>query len=354
MFIKTKVHSGKIYVSIAESYRHEGKIKQRTILTLGAISNVEHGALNSLIQSLSSLPQDKSRTQKKMSSSSPPNVKELSRLNWGAPYVIEKLFFDTGLKHLLLKAIDETKYNNDILDAIFLIVVNRFIAPSSKLKIFQNQGNIVKRKSLALQQFYRCLDFLSDQKNFIEKGLFERLNSENKCDLEAVLYDVTTLYFESTKQNNIKDFGYSKDCKFGEVQIVVGLLIDKSGRPITMDIFPGNTFEGNTPGPALVKLKTEFNIHKITLVADRGMSSKFNIKLLAEMGFYYVIGCKLRGMNKIVKTSALDFGALCRNEYETKKNTDGMIKDQVKFKIIDHDNIIKINENKCLDRKSVV
>ena len=69
--------------------------------------------------------------------SSASNVKEMSRLNWGAPYVVEKLFIDMGLKHLLLEALEDSKYRIDVLDAIFLIVVNRFIAPSSKLKIFK-------------------------------------------------------------------------------------------------------------------------------------------------------------------------------------------------------------------------
>ena len=73
-----------------------------------------------------------------------------------------------------------------------------------------------------------------------------------------------------------KDFGFSKDAKFKEVQVVMGLLIDRKGRLIGYALFSGNTFEGKTLEVSLDKLKKHFSIGKVIIVADRGINSKLN------------------------------------------------------------------------------
>lgn len=71
--------------------------------------------------------------------------------------------------------------------------------------------------------------------------------------VDVVFYDVTTFYFESVKQDSLRDFGFSKDGKFKEIQVVMGLLIDREGRPIGYDLFHGNTFDCKTMDVALEK-----------------------------------------------------------------------------------------------------
>lgn len=92
-----------------------------------------------------------------------------------------------------------------------------------------------------------------------------------------MLYDVTTLYFESSKSDDLRDFGFSKDCKINEVQIVLGLLVDLEGRPIGFDIFPGNTFEGHTLRDVIYKVNNRFNIRKLIFIGDQAMLSRKNL-----------------------------------------------------------------------------
>ena len=71
-------------------------------------------------------------------------------------------------------------------------------------------------------------------------------------------------------EDGLKDFGFSKDQKFGEVQVVFGLLVNSDGRPIGFEVFRGNTFEGHTLEKSLEKLKKDFEVSRIIVVGDRG------------------------------------------------------------------------------------
>ena len=85
----------------------------------------------------------------------------------------------------------------------------------------------------------------------------------SRAKVDMVLFDVTTLYFESQKKDDFKNFGYSKDCKFNEVQVVLSLIIDTQGRPLSYEVFPGNTYEGNTLLPVVQRVKSKHKINKV-------------------------------------------------------------------------------------------
>ena len=105
---------------------------------------------------------------------------------------------------------------------------------------------------------------------------------------------MTTLYFESTKDDELRNFGFSKDCKFKEVQVVLSLITTDYGIPISYEIFPGNTFEGNTLIETLGQVKDKYNVEDITIVADRGMFSAKNLEALEKENVQYIVGAKLK------------------------------------------------------------
>jgi transposase len=342
VFIKTKVVNNKTYLSVAESYRENGKIKTRIIASLGCIENFKHGQLNSLGDKLKRLSSgaDGSLASITIKAS---ELEELNVLNWGGPKIIKHLWNLFGLEEILGKAAATSKIEFDVAAAIFSMVLNRLLSPSSKLKVFENQSRYVGVKNVDLQHFYRALDFLCDQKNLIEKAIFEKNRSLFNMKVDIVFYDVTTLYFESQRSNDLKDFGYSKDCKFNEVQIVLGLLVDREGRPVGYDVFPGNTFEGKTLETALIKLKKKFNIDKIIIVADRGMNSKFNLQSIRAAGYDYIVGCKLRKMPKNIKEQATDIASY-NTSFEMELDGNPSKKIMIKMKTIDYKNHVKIKE----------
>jgi transposase len=286
MFIKSTRSKNHTYLSIVETYREEDKVKHRTLLQLGRQDVLkEDKTIEKLISSLVRYT-DKNHGG---GLGSIEEIEELSRHRWGAIAIYKKLWELLGVKEILNSSCRSKKRQFDLNNVVLSIVVGRLVAPSSKLRVYQRQDDYLGLDEVELQHLYRALDVLADGKDKIETGLYEHQKTLFSLKVEVVFYDVTTLYFESVKANELKDFGYSKDAKFGEVQVVVGLIVDGEGRPIGFDVFPGNTFEGHTLEAALVKLKQRYSIKRVVVVADRGINSKLNLHKIKEMGFDYVV-----------------------------------------------------------------
>ena len=118
------------------------------------------------------------------------------------------------------------------------MVVDRLLKPKSKLAMFNNKDDYFSiNSSLNLNHIYRSLDILALNKENIEKSLFNRNCNLFNISTDIVFYDVTTFYYEFKNENDLKKFGYSKDGKFGDVQVVMGMLIDKNGLPIGYELF---------------------------------------------------------------------------------------------------------------------
>jgi transposase len=127
--------------------------------------------------------------------------------------------------------------------------------------------------------------------------------------VDAVFFDATTIYFESQKMDEFRKFGYSKDGKYGEVQIVIGLLMDQDGRPIGIEFYPGNTFDGHTLKQGLESLKNKFSINEVIIIADRGMCSYENLKAITDLGMDYIIGSTLKRKTAALKKDILDIAS---------------------------------------------
>jgi transposase len=168
--------------------------------------------------------------------------------------------------------------------------------------------------------------------------------------IDIVFYDVTTFHFESVQQDDLRDFGFSKNAKFNEVQVVLGLLVDCEGRPVGYELFPGNTFEGKTLDAALESIGKRFGIRNIIIVADRGINSKLNLKSIVDKGYGYIFASRIKSMPVFVKAEILnnkDYITLSENE------TNGAFK----YKVIDHVNQFKIqdeNRDELIKRKKQI
>lgn len=123
--------------------------------------------------------------------------------------------------------------------------------------------------------------------------------------LIVFFFDVTTLYFESVVQDELKDFGWSKDQKFHQVQVVLALVVDSQGMPLTYEVFKGSLGETKTLIPVLENLRNRFSVNNVTVVCDRGLASKPNVGALQGAQFHFVIATKLRSMSKKLKINDL-------------------------------------------------
>jgi transposase len=146
----------------------------------------------------------------------------------------------------------------------------------------------------SLDYVYKLLgEFVPEYKSKLEKEVIRIAKEEFKFDFSFVLYDVTTLYFESFKPDELRKPGFSKDGKSVQPQIVVGLMVTDEGFPLSYDIWEGNTSEGYTFLPTLKNFKKLHDVKKLTVIADSAMAAKVNKDELVQEGFDYIIGASL-------------------------------------------------------------
>lgn len=143
-------------------------------------------------------------------------------------------------------------------------------------------------------------------KSKVEDITFRWTRKVLKWRVTAVFYDCTTLYFETEEDDSDKDgwrklAGWNKDGKHSNPQIVLGLLVAADGNAIGYEVFEGNVFEGHTLIGVLERFCDRFKIGKPVVVADAGLLSKKNTKLLEDNGYDYILGARLKNMDEKVK-----------------------------------------------------
>jgi hypothetical protein len=169
-------------------------------------------------------------------------------------------------------------------------VFARCIDQGSRLSAVRLAGEHAVRAIVGMDAFdeealYRDLDWLDARQTSMEVGLYRRRRGATPSQL--FLYDVTSTYLEG-RCNAYGAFGYNRDRKRGKRQIVVGLLADAEGFPVSVEVFHGNTQDPKTVSSQIRKLVERFDAHEVTLVGDRGMLKSLQLEDLANEGFHYL------------------------------------------------------------------
>jgi hypothetical protein len=141
------------------------------------------------------------------------------------------------------------------------------------------------RRGFDENDLYDNLTWLCHEQEPIERRLFAARRSDRKPEL--FLYDVTSSYLEG-RHNELAAYGYNRDGKKGKLQIVIGLLCDESGEPVSAEVFEGNTTDPRTFGAQVAKAAERFGCERVTFVGDRGMIKHGQIETLAQAGFHYI------------------------------------------------------------------
>lgn len=172
------------------------------------------------------------------------------------------------------------------------LVLMRLVEPGSKRESVRHLMEWFGI-SYDLTRVYKHLMKIAKKKAGVEALLVVFAQKELCADFSFVLYDVTTLYFESFTPKELKQCGLSKDNKSQQPQIVVGLLVTSDGFPLIYDLFAGNTFEGHTMIPVVTGLVKKYHLTNLTVVADAAMLSQANIDALVAAGISYIVGARL-------------------------------------------------------------
>ncbi len=284
-------------LQIVEGIREGKKVKQRIVASLGIIKSQKdleklRTLADHLIQRLEKegLPIDRGVSIK--------DLVHKKTVYDGFGKAVSELMHLSGFSKIIQSA--QGKNSFDLEEIIKLILVQRFDAPSSKLRTCERQEDH-GFQGISAQHIYRAMDALEPLGPEIQKQAFKVASQISGKPVDCFFFDVTTLYFESVNQDELRDFGFSKDQKFHQVQVVLALVVDAQGMPIAYEVFRGNLAETKTLIPVLEQLKNRFSINNVTVVCDRGLASKPNVEALQNAKFHFVIATKLRSMSKKLK-----------------------------------------------------
>ena len=175
------------------------------------------------------------------------------------------------------------------------LAIMRLIEPASKLRSIELLSRYFGIKYS--QRFYRKIPKLIAHKADIEQLAYNVAEEKFKEQFYYVLYDVTTLYFESFKADEFRIQGFSKDNKSQQPQIVIGLLVTQSGLPLSYNVFAGNTFEGKTMLPVVESFMSKHPQAKPIVVADAAMLDEERLAELREKNISYIVGARLANAN---------------------------------------------------------
>lgn len=204
------------------------------------------------------------------------------------------------------KIYDKMGYNAIKEDLFRHLVLSRLAYPGSKLKtvdyLYRYQGI-----SYGIDQVYRFLDKLHNSlKDQIEQLTYDYTLATHKGNIGVVLYDMTTLHFEASTEDELRQTGFSKAGKHHLPQIYLGILVTSGGYPIGYKIFEGSIYEGHTLIPVIQEFEKKHNLSKPIIVADAGLLSTDNILDLDEAGYYYILGARIKNENNNIKKRILD------------------------------------------------
>lgn len=210
-----------------------------------------------------------------------------------------------GPELILGKLFDEIGFNK-IPDSLFRhLVISRLVFPLSKLKTSEYLLRY-HQISVDINQIYRYLDKLVNvQKEQIQAISYEHTLNLFEGKLSVVFYDVTTLYFEASDEDDLRKTGFSKDGKHRNPQIVLGLLVSLEGYPLAFDIFEGNRFEGHTMLPVVEAFREKFQLDRLLIIADAGLLSNSNVELLLEKKYEFILGGKIKTESNKIKKAIL-------------------------------------------------
>ncbi|MDD5749044.1 MAG: IS1634 family transposase [Actinomycetota bacterium] len=299
MYVRTKTTEGRTYLQIVESIWREGKSHQRVVATLGRIDKLQaKGDIDKVILALSRYSEKVKVTEEYREGKL--EAKKVSRV--GPDLVAGRLWNELGLGEVIGGLLEGRKHSFSVERAIYLSTLSRLFFPGSdrKAKRITRDYQVVGAEGIELHHLYRAMAWLGENREVIEEKLFDR-NRNLFTSLSVVFFDTTSIYFEGEGGKELGARGYSKDRRPDENQMVVGVVTDQDGRPISCPMWPGNTTDARTIVPVARGLQKRFGVGDVVIVADRGMVGKKNAEALAHLGFTYILGVKMRLEKKAMR-----------------------------------------------------
>jgi len=247
--------------------------------------------------------------------------------------IVIKKSIDYGFVFVLLSIMDRLRIT-EVLEKSFpdrakfvrLMIIGKIVTRGSKLCIFNwiKRNEAIAKKldidltTLKLETLYDTLGDLSNIQSKIER----KWNLYHKSETDEIyLYDITSSYFEGN-ENALAEYGYNRDGKKGKMQIVVGLITNKEGFPLSIEVFEGNTNDHSTVISQLQKMKTDYQASNVIFVGDRGMRIRYNLELMDAQereGIEYITALSIEEIRCLIKEETLQLNLFAKDLVEVEE-----------------------------------
>ncbi|QOP42476.1 IS1634 family transposase [Sulfurimonas sediminis] len=222
----------------------------------------------------------------------------------------DELFFGAIFDRIFnKKTIFQSVYKaNDKHELFKALVISRILYPGSKLYL-SDYLFYFKKKEISDEAIYRLVDSLykDEVKQRIEEAVYKDTLAKVGGKIAVCFYDVTTLFFESESEDDLRRIGFSKEGKLARPQIQLGLFTTLQGYPLSYEVYHGKKYEGHTLLEALLNFQKKFKLkNKPIVVADRGMLNDANIAFLENNGYKYILGAKIKMLPSGIKDKIIN------------------------------------------------
>ncbi len=321
MFVRTREReNGKVTILIVETVRESGKVRQKTLRTIATVPRedverftelAEHirGEIETVRESnlfpaptLAEMVLSSRKRSESDDSPLPVNLRKLreeSRIVSGIHEIYGSLYDEVGFGNVFKNCPVSRSVMKDV-------VMARLAKPCSK----RSSCELLERDfgiTIPLEKIYRMMDTLTPSRiNRLQDIAWNHTRELLTEEIKVLFYDCTTLYFESFTEDELRSFGYSKDHKFNQGQVLLALMVTREGLPVSYEVFPGNMYEGDTFKSAIEKIKTRYKVKRVVIVADSGLLSKPNIELLEKGKFDFILGARLKSLSDKWQERILD------------------------------------------------
>ena len=312
MYLQVGNNKGRKYLSIVQGYRDPvtKKVRHKTIKSLGYLDDLakQHDDPIAHFKAVAEEMNQKAALEKEpvpISIDPQETIIEdpANRKNIGYA-ALSKLYHELGLNIFFYNHSRSFQAEFNTNNIMKLLIFSRILAPASKKKTYEDRERYFENNDFSLDDVYRCLTQVVTLKDGLQIHLHRQMKAKFNRNTELVYYDVTNYYFEIDKPDDMRKKGVSKEHRSDPI-IQMGLLVDTKGIPISYDLFPGNTNDCETLMPVLDKVKKDYAVGRIIVVADKGINTADNIAFSLAKGDGYVYSQTVRGANKELKDYVL-------------------------------------------------
>lgn len=269
---------------VLEGYRNEqGKCTTRIVKKLGTYEELakEHDDPEAWAREVVAEMnrQAKEERQEIMVFLSPSTLIEKDQQNLynGGYLFLQKLFYQLRLDYICKKISEKYEFSYSLRDILAHLIYGRILEPGSKLSTYNYAQTLLEQPSYELQDVYRALEVIGQEKDFIQSSLYKLSRCMGKRNDKILYYDCTNYYFEIEQEKGIRKYGPSKEHRPNPI-VEMGMFMDGDGIPLAFCIHDGNTNEQRTLQPLEEQIMQDFGHAKFIVCTDAGLSSAANRK----------------------------------------------------------------------------